>query len=169
MCVPVAEGSTRFVVTPVVGGSFAEGWRWAVPDAMRGCIGQVLAVRGRGAARRKEWVDSGLYDFRAGCLIYNRASGSRMALDMAGQTTTYAVQVEDAAPTTGRAQGYVSYRWYRLYAGELHRMDLGLQTCSQAEFVRRLREGMSPPAEGKGVNDVQRCSAKLEDDVPATA
>lgn len=140
-----AEGSTLFVCLPGTEHRFAKGWRWAVPVAMRQCIGQIWTWRGRGADRRKVWVDTGAYDFHRGCLIYNRASGSTMALDVAGQTTTYAVQVEDASPRTERSPGHVVYRWYQHNGGALSRIEADLQSCSQAEFVRRLREGMKPP------------------------
>jgi len=158
-----AEGSTLFVYPPGCSIRFARGWRWAVPISMRQCIGQVWVMRGQGRERRRVWVDTDAYCFHQGCLICNRASGASMPLDVAGQTTTHAVQVEDASPRTARNPGHVTYRWYRHYAGELIRLEGGLQSCTQAEFVRRLKDGMSPPAIADEVVELIRKAVEPEE------
>lgn len=147
MSYQTAEGSTLFERPMGYEESFARGWKWAIPAAMRQCIGQALVWRSVGGSRHRFWVDTGAYSFHEGCLIFDHVSGPTLSLDSPGQRSLFAVQVEDATPAVRGSKGYVGFRWFRRGVHGWDRLEADLQSCTQVEFVRRLRVGMKPPKE----------------------
>lgn len=102
----------------------------------------------RGAVVRA-WSETGPYAFHEGCLLHSRASGWVYGAGVQGHTSPWSIQIEAARPSSTRDAGAVVYRWYRATHGKWVGVLDGLHSCTQVEFVRRLRDGMPPPEGGQ--------------------